>query len=101
MDRQQSVTRRPVHLRVWVSGLHLNRNRQSCWRYHEHAPLPELPTLQTVTTDQIYSAAKNSIYSVTTGSAVWTGQSSSSGVGAVAGSYVLYVSGTQVVAEGH
>jgi hypothetical protein len=55
--------------------------------------LPELKTIQTVTTDSVYDPSHNAIYSLTNGQPVWTGSFGGSGLGAVAGSYVIYQSG--------
>jgi hypothetical protein len=59
-------------------------------------------SIQTVTSDTVYDPKSNSIYSLTTGQAVWTGSlpgAAGSGVGAVAGPNIVYESGNLVVAE--
>lgn len=61
-------------------------------------PLPELQQFQSVSSDWIYSPAKNAIYSVTSGAAVWVNADSST-VSAVSGPYVVYVVGTQVLTK--
>ena len=61
--------------------------------------LPEMQSLQIVSADSVYDPASNSIYSTTTGIATWTTQSPSSGVGAVAGSNVVFASGSQVLVQ--
>jgi hypothetical protein len=63
--------------------------------------VPELKSLQPVDSDSIYSPELNSIFSLTTGAALWTSPNPSTGVGAVAGSYVVFASGSQVLAESH
>lgn len=55
--------------------------------------------LQTVSSDTIYDPKTNSIYSLTTGQAEWTGSRPGSGVGAVAGPNIVYESGNSLVAE--
>jgi hypothetical protein len=62
-------------------------------------PLPELQSLQIVSADSVYDPGSNKIYSTTTGLATWTSASPSTGVGAVAGSNVVFASGTNVVAQ--
>jgi len=64
-------------------------------------PLPELQSLQIVSADSVYDRVSNSIYSTTTGMATWTTDSPSTGVGAVAGSNVVFVSGSQVLVQPH
>jgi hypothetical protein len=61
--------------------------------------LPELKSIQTVTSDSVYDPTHNAIYSLTTGQSTWTASFPSSGVGAVAGPYVVYESGHRVVVE--
>jgi hypothetical protein len=61
--------------------------------------LPELKDIQTVTSDLIYDPSANTIYSLTSGQATWTGSLSNSGLGAVSGSYVVYQSGHNIVME--
>ena len=61
--------------------------------------LPELQEIQTVTADQVYSPKLNQILSLTTGAPTWTSANPSTGVGAVAGSRVVFVSGARVLAE--
>ena len=47
--------------------------------------LPELKSIQTVTSDSVYDPSHNAIYSLTTGQPLWTGALPGSGLGAVAG----------------
>jgi Putative Ig domain len=54
---------------------------------------------QVVGPDSIYVLKQNSIFSVSTGAPTWSTLSPSSGVGAVAGSYVVFVSGNQVISQ--
>jgi hypothetical protein len=65
--------------------------------------LPPFTTIQTVTSNTIYSNEYNAIYSVTTGAPTWTGtpppSNTSHVVGAIAGAYAVVVSGSQVLAE--
>jgi hypothetical protein len=58
-------------------------------------------SIQVVTAGSVYDSASNAIYSLTTGQPVWTASFPSSGLGAVAGSYVIYVSGHGVVMESY
>jgi len=61
--------------------------------------LPELWQIQPVASDTIFSYwGVDAIYSVTTGATVWSSPNSS-GAGAVAGSYVVYTSGSQVLMD--
>jgi hypothetical protein len=62
-------------------------------------PLPELKSLQIVSADSVYDQSSNAVYSITTGLPKWTSASSSTGVGAVAGSNVVFASGSQVLVE--
>lgn len=61
--------------------------------------LPELKSIQTVTSDSVYDASHNAIYSLTTGQPTWTATYAGSGLGAVAGAYVVYESGHSIIAE--
>jgi hypothetical protein len=61
--------------------------------------LPELKSIQTVTSDQVYDPSHNAIYSLTTGQPTWSGSFPNSGLGAIAGSYVVYESGHSLVIE--
>jgi len=63
--------------------------------------LPELQELQAVTSDSVYSARKNAIFSLTTGASTWTSADPSVGVGAVSGSFVVFESGSRVLAESY
>jgi hypothetical protein len=54
---------------------------------------------QVVGPDSIYVLQQNSIFSVSTGETTWSTATPSSGVGAVAGSYVVFVSGNQVISQ--
>ena len=63
--------------------------------------LPELQSLETVSTDSIYSPYKNSIYSLTTGALSFGNGNvvtTPNVAGALVGSYVVYPSGALVVA---
>ena len=62
-------------------------------------PLPEIRSLQIVSTDSVYDPGSNTIYSTTTGKALWSGAGPSTGVGAVAGSGVVFESGNQVLVQ--
>lgn len=61
--------------------------------------LPEIVQFQTATSDSIYDPKSNSIYSLTSGEAVWKSGRASDGKGALAGSRVIYQSGSSVVSE--
>ncbi len=65
------------------------------------SPIPQLTSLLPVNSGWVYSSANNAIYSLTSGQAVWTGSYPSTGTGAVAGDYIVYVSGTNVVVESY
>jgi hypothetical protein len=62
-------------------------------------PLPELHDMQPVNNDSIYSPERNTIYSLLTGNILWASPNPSSGVGAVAGSRVVFQSGQFVRTE--
>jgi hypothetical protein len=64
-------------------------------------PLPELREFQVATSDWIYSAQQNTIYSLTTGAAVWTSPNPSAGIGAVSGSNIVFESGSRVLVESY
>jgi len=64
-------------------------------------PLPELKSIQPVTSDTVYSPEYNVIYSVTLGAPTWTSPYSFTGHGAVAGSYVVFQSGSEVVVDNY
>jgi len=61
--------------------------------------LPELLQFQTVTSDWIYSPHLNTIFSLSSGSSVWTSASPTLGVGAVSGNYVVFASGSHVLVD--
>lgn len=71
--------------------------------------LPQMGNVNVVGTDELYSTAQNSIYALPTGNVVWTGSfpaslggqlaDTSARLGTVAGGYVLYLSGHEVIAE--
>lgn len=65
--------------------------------------LPEVTAFQTVGSNSIYAVNLASILSVSTGNVSWTsGDSASQSVGgAVAGNAVVFLSGTQVIAQGY
>jgi hypothetical protein len=62
-------------------------------------PLPELKSFQVVSADSVYDPNSNAVYSITTGLPTWTSASPSTGVGAVAGSNIVFASGNQVLVE--
>ena len=72
-------------------------------------PLVPMGNVNVVGTDGVYSTLQNSIYALTSGNATWTGsfpatlggQFTDVGarLGGVAGGYVLYLSGHEVIAE--
>jgi hypothetical protein len=65
-------------------------------------PLPEMdlfPDMQPIGSDEIYDPKQNTVYSLTTGQPVWTGSSALSGRGAVAGSSVVYASGSSIMIQ--
>lgn len=67
-------------------------------------PLPELKSIQPVTSDTVYAPIQNAIYSLTTGQATWTSPylpdfgNVGNGLGAVAGPYVVFESEGNVIA---
>ena len=61
--------------------------------------LPDIRKFQTVDANSIYAPALNSIFSLQTGQLVWSSESPNSGIGAVAGGSIVFVSGTTVRAE--
>jgi hypothetical protein len=63
------------------------------------APVPELHSIQPLTGDTVYSPERNIILSLTQGQVSWASANTGSGTGAAAGSEVLFVSGTQVLAQ--
>lgn len=63
--------------------------------------LPELTSIQTITPSTVYAANQNAIYSLTTGAPTWTGGVQPRHVGAIAGNYVVFMSGAQVVAASY
>jgi hypothetical protein len=54
---------------------------------------------QVVGPDSIYVLSQNSIFLVSTGTPTWSTETSSTGVGAVAGSYVVFASGNLVISQ--
>jgi hypothetical protein len=73
-------------------------------------PLPELKSIQTVSSDSVYDSHTNAIYSLTSGQPLWSGtytstawnnNTASTGLGAASGSYVVYQTEHRVVAESH
>jgi hypothetical protein len=63
------------------------------------AALPESWEYQAFGTDSLYSPSLNSVVSLTTGARTWSSANLSTGVGAVAGSRVVFASGHRVLAE--
>lgn len=59
------------------------------------APIPQIPGFQAVGTNHIYAPSTNSIYSIITGQTIWTSTTPST-MGAVAGPYVVFASGSKV-----
>jgi hypothetical protein len=62
--------------------------------------LPELHTIQTVTSDSVYSPELNSIFSLTTGQATWISPYNNK-VGAVSGPYVVFEAASQVFVDSY
>ncbi len=67
----------------------------------EIAPGPEASAIVPVDANSIYDPMTNTIYSLTTGAALWTSASPANarGVGAVAGANVVFLSGNQVLVQ--
>jgi hypothetical protein len=63
--------------------------------------LPPLTSMLPVTSDSIYSPDLNAIYSVTTGAATWTSAYPTVGLGAVAGSYIVFQSGSEILVDNY
>ncbi len=61
--------------------------------------LPVLKSIQTASPDAIYAPDLNTIYSLSTGAKAWSSVRPSTGVGALAGSQVVFGSGSQVILE--
>ena len=59
--------------------------------------LPQLSSLLPVSSSSVYSPQLNSIFSLTTGSPIWTSPLPSTGVGAIAGNQVIFASGSRIV----
>jgi hypothetical protein len=64
-------------------------------------PLPQLFRIQSLGSNSLYSPEKNTIYGVTAGNPIWTAPYPTLGVGAVAGSNVVFVTGAQLLALPH
>jgi hypothetical protein len=60
--------------------------------------LPELLSIQPVTSDTVYAPGQNAIYSLTTGQTTWTNPYSAGTGGAIAGPYVVFESEGRVIA---
>jgi hypothetical protein len=63
--------------------------------------LPELPTIQPIDSNSIYSPAFNTIYSLPSGTALYSSGTLLRGPAAVAGSYVVFASGSRIVIDTH
>jgi hypothetical protein len=59
--------------------------------------LPQLYNLLPVSSSSVYSPQLNRIFSLTTGSPIWTSPLPSTGVGAIAGNQVIFASGSRIV----
>jgi hypothetical protein len=111
------VTAVPGWVVGWLDGTHILVNSyifnhqvagytySSCAIYDSSGtklaapPLPELKSLQIVSADSVYDQSSNAVYSITTGLPTWTSASPSTGVGAVAGSNIVFASGNEVLFE--
>jgi hypothetical protein len=62
--------------------------------------IPELSRIQALGGDQIYSPDENTIFSISSGQPVWTATQLSTD-GAVAGSYVVFSAGSQILLDTH
>ena len=62
-------------------------------------PIPELRSIQLVTSDLVYAPSINQILSLTTGAPTWVSGDATVGLGAVAGSEVVFLSGNLVLAQ--
>jgi hypothetical protein len=65
------------------------------------SPIPELHEIQPLTAQTIYSPEFNTILSLSTGAVTWSSGYTPRGKGAVAGGYVIFASGTRVLALPH
>jgi hypothetical protein len=63
------------------------------------APVPELKSFQLLTGDTVYSPDRNIILSLTQGQTSWASANTASGPGAAAGSEVVFVSGSLLLAQ--
>jgi hypothetical protein len=63
--------------------------------------LPQLSNLLPVSSNSIYSPQLNTIFSLTTGSPIWTSPLPSTGVGAIAGNQVIFASGSRIVTSSY
>ncbi len=61
-------------------------------------PLPELGSIQPVTSDTVYAPGQNAIYSLTTGQTTWTNPYLAGTGGAIASPYVVFESEGRVIA---
>lgn len=66
-----------------------------------NSAIPELFEIQPLTADAIYSPGYNTILSLSTGAVTWSSGDTARGEGAVAGGYVVFASGTRVLALPH
>jgi hypothetical protein len=90
---QQNMIPNPVYLGADIfnsSGTNLGA-----------APIPQLQTLQPVTSDSTYSPQTNTILSLTTGATLWASADAAKGdgEGAITGSQVIFGSGVLVLAQ--
>jgi hypothetical protein len=63
--------------------------------------LPELLTIQPVNSGSIYSPTLNTIFSLPSGSTLYSSSTPVTGPAAVAGSYVVFASGSRIVVDTH
>jgi hypothetical protein len=63
--------------------------------------LPEIDVMQPLTSNSIYSPKLNSIFSLNPGATTWSYPYTRTGVGAVAGDYVVFASGNRVLIDAH
>ncbi|MBS1799782.1 MAG: putative Ig domain-containing protein [Acidobacteria bacterium] len=63
------------------------------------SPIPQLFPIQSASGNQVYSPSNNIIYSLSSGSPTWTGPAPVDKNGSIAGPYVVFRAGTQVVQD--
>ncbi len=84
---------------VTPADLTINIVYDSSGNVLSHTPFLNVGTVQIVGPDSFYDPSQNTIFSETSWTATWTGPTPPSGIGAVAGSRVVFLSGNQVLSQ--